>query len=80
MTKSDLTAEVLAFSSCYDYAVTLAFDIGKMLGRRIDSSSLREAYASGDLKNVAHVSSEHNIADVLTKEIHRLIACNFFSR
>lgn len=95
ITRSVLAAEVHAFSSCYDYCVTLAHDLSNMLGRKVDTfmftdskslfdtitklssvsekrllidiAALREAYVCQDLKNVAHVSSQYNIADVLTK-------------
>lgn len=95
MTRSVLAAEVHAFASCYGYAVTLSYDIGRILRRSVDvlpftdskslfdtitnlssvsekrlligSAALRQACVSEDLKNVAHLSSEYNIADVLTK-------------
>ena len=34
----------------------------------IDISALREAYCAGDIHNIGHVSSEHNIANSLTKK------------
>eukprot|EP00171_Calliarthron_tuberculosum_P008933 IDg8933t1 len=33
----------------------------------IDIAAFRESYVLEDLRNVAHVSTQHNIADVLTK-------------
>ena len=34
----------------------------------IDVSAIRESYYAGDLDDVAHLSSEYNLADCLTKE------------
>jgi hypothetical protein len=33
----------------------------------IDSHALRNAYTSGELMDIVHVRSEHNLADALTK-------------
>ena len=33
----------------------------------IDIAAIRETYTNGDLSNVAHVGSSHNIADIFTK-------------
>ncbi len=33
----------------------------------IDVAAIREMYTSGDLSNVAHISSRHNLANVFTK-------------
>ena len=34
----------------------------------IDISAIRESYRAGDLDDVAHLSSEYNLADCLTKD------------
>ena len=36
----------------------------------IDVSALREAYRSGDLSNIAWISSKHNISDGLSKSVN----------
>ena len=34
----------------------------------IDVAAIREIYTNGDLSNVAHVASKHNLANIFTKE------------
>ena len=34
----------------------------------IDIAAIRETYTNGDLSNVAHVASKHNLANIFTKE------------
>jgi len=34
----------------------------------IDVAAIRESYASGEIRNVAHILSKHNIANPFTKE------------
>lgn len=36
----------------------------------IDISAIRQAYVNGEIKNLGHISSEYNIADPLTKQMH----------
>ena len=95
VTRSILAAEVHAFAACFDYCITLAYDLSAILAFHvpvlmftdskclfdtitklstvsekrllIDISALRESYACGELTNVAHVSSENNLADPFTK-------------
>ena len=41
----------------------------------IDIPAIRESYTNGDLSNVAHVSSRHNIANVFTKSKADQLCC-----
>ncbi len=42
----------------------------------IDISSIPQAYVCGEIQNIAHISSEHNLADPLIKKMNSPLLIN----